>query len=345
MKQYGSKPLVSVIMPVYNAGDFLVPALDSIFNQAYKNFELIVINDASTDNSLKILKKYQRLHKKKMTIINVKQNLNAGGDSCANLGLKIAKGTYIARMDADDISYPTRLEKQVAFLEGHKDIFLVGSNADVIDKKGRIIGEKLEPLSPGEIYDSYMTFHPLIHPSCMFRRLINECHPKSRHPEFISGSHGILNQVQDDQRSVQHDKKKHVCVSKPFAYQIKYNANNDYYTFFKTLCSGQKYTNLEEKLIQYRIHGHNDTFVHMKKKFMNTLRIRFSMCLKHGYRPTIKDLGMSLAQSVIIFSMPEAALTNLYLVSKGIKRPSEVLSDVYRKAKLFSPVRLATTYL
>jgi glycosyltransferase involved in cell wall biosynthesis len=306
MKKYGSKPLVSVIMPVYNAGDFLVPALDSIFNQTYKNFELIVINDASIDNSLKILKKYQRLHKKKMTIINVKQNLNAGGDSCANLGLKIAKGTYIARMDADDISYPTRLEKQATFLEKHSGIFLVGSNADVIDKKGRIIGEKLEPLSPGEIYDSYMTFHPLIHPSCMFRRKVN---------------------------------------GKPFAYQIKYNANNDYYTFFKTLCSGQKYTNLEEKLIQYRIHGHNDTFVHMKKKFMNTLRIRFSMCLKHGYRPTIKDLGMSVAQSIIIFTMPEAALTNLYLVSKGIKRPSEVLSDVYQKIRLLSPIRLTTTYL
>ena len=302
------QPLVSVIMPVYNAEDFLVPALESILSQTYKNFALIVVNDASTDNSLKILKKYQKQYPKKITIINVEQNLNAGGDSCANLALKVARGTYIARMDADDISYPTRLEKQVAFLEKNKDIFLVGSNADVIDGSGAIIGEKLEPLSPEEIYKSYMTFHPLIHPSCMFRRLLN---------------------------------------GKPFAYQIKYSANNDYYTFFKTLCSGQKYTNLEERLIQYRIHGNNDTFVHMKNKFMNTLRIRLSMCIKHGYRPTIKDIAMSITQSLVLFTMPEAAITNLYLVTKGIKKPSEIVLPLLGQIKsaLIYPYRVATHLL
>lgn len=276
-------PLVSVVMPVYNAGDFLVPAIDSILNQTYTNFELILVNDASTDKSLATLKKYFKKYPSKIKLINLKHNLNAGGDACANMGLALANGKYIARMDADDIAHSERLEKQVAFLESRPDVFLVGSNALVINKEGTVIGEKTEPLTTKDIYKGYMTFHPLIHPTTMFHR---------------------------------------VYKGQAFIYDIHYNANNDYYTFFQMLCQGRKFVNLPEHLLSYRIHGNNDTFIRMKGKFLNTLRIRVKMCLKFGYRPSLKAIILTIIQGGVILVLPDRVTTELYYVSKGIKKLS-----------------------
>ena len=284
-------PKVSVVMPVYNAGDYLVEAIESILNQTYSNFEFIIIDDASKDRSLDIIKRYKKLYPTKIRLIQMRRNLNAGGDMCANEGIKKARGKYIARMDADDISAPTRLEKQVEFLEENKKVFLVGSNAHVIDSNGEIIGEKLEPESPQDIYKAYLTFHPLIHPSCMFRRFIRP--------------------------------------NKPFSYTIKYNANNDYYTFFKLICTGQVFANLPEKLLYYRIHGKNDTFVNMKKKFINTLKIRLTMIFKYGYKPTVKDIAVSIIQSAALFLLPDRILLSMYFISKGITKPTNTLEQLY----------------
>ncbi len=277
-----TKPLVSVIMPVYNAVPFLRQAIDSILGQTYKNFELIIIDDCSTDGSWEMIKKYENKFPRRIKIIRTEKNLNRGGDSCANLGIEIAKGKYIARMDADDISVPERIEKQVRFLEKNPDVFLLGSNAFVIDKTGNIMGEKLEPQTSMAIYKSYLRFHPMIHPSTMFRRLIE---------------------------------------GQKFFYQIKYNANNDYNTFFKLICQGHKFANLKEKLVYYRIHDSNDTFVNIKGKFLNTLRVRLNMVLSFGYKPTLKDILVSAVQTVTLFFLPEKITKTLYLISKGIIKP------------------------
>lgn len=277
------QPLVSVIMPVYNAGSYLVEAIESILHQTFQDFEFIIIDDASTDASWKIIRSYQHRFPHKITVIRLKKNLNAGGDTCANIGLAAARGKYIARMDADDISHPRRLELQVAFLETHPDIFLVGSNADVIDQYGRSIGEKTEPLTHEDIRKQYFTFHPLIHPSTMYRRVVN---------------------------------------GTPFRYQLRYSANNDYYTFFSLLCEGNRYANLPEKLLSYRIHGKNDTFVQMKKKYLNTLKIRLTMCRRFGYRPSLKAIVMTIMQTGVVLLLPEALISQLYYITKGIKTVS-----------------------
>jgi glycosyltransferase involved in cell wall biosynthesis len=277
-------PLVSVILPAYNAEKFLVDSLESILDQTYKNIEIIVINDASTDKTAQIIASYKKKYSRKIKVITLTSNLNGGGDRCANLGIQKAKGTYIARMDADDIAHPTRIEKQVAFLEENSKVVLVGSNAWVINQDSEVIGEKLEPSSPHEIYTAYFTFHPMIHPSCMIRR-------------EISG--------------------------KPFEYSIEYSANNDYNTFFKLLCKGHLFANLPEKLLYYRIHGKNDTFVHVKKKLMNTLKIRYTMVTQHGYTPTVKGVVSTLAQaSMLLF--PERMLISLYFLTKGITKPQNI---------------------
>src|SRR3989344_358310 len=286
-----AKPLVSVVMPVFNAGEFLTEAIESILHQTYKNFEFIIVDDCSTDGSWNVIKSYKKKHPTKINTIRLKKNLNRGGDSCANLAIKRAKGKYIARMDADDIAVIDRLEKQVKFLEENPDIFLVGSSAHVINAKNIIIGEKLEPQNHKDIYKSYARFHPVIHPTSMFRRLI--------------------------------DKKK-------FFYQISYSANNDYHTFFKLICTGFKFANLEEKLIYYRIHSGNDTFINIKDKFMNTLKIRLKMFLRYNYKPSLKDVFTSLVQSILLFLLPERITKDLYLISKGIIKFKDLMVPLQR---------------
>ena len=102
---------ITVFMPVYNSERYLKEAIDSILNQSYKNFELLIINDGSTDSSIDIIKSY---NDSRIKLIN--NDCNKGLPYTRNLGLKLAKGDYIAIMDSDDISYIHRLKKQIEFL-------------------------------------------------------------------------------------------------------------------------------------------------------------------------------------------------------------------------------------
>ena len=102
------EPLVSIIMSVYNSEDYLKEAIDSILGQTYANLEFIIIDDASTDRSLDIVKSYNDKR-----ILLIKNEVNIGLAASLNKGIEIARGKYIARMDSDDISLPERCEKQV----------------------------------------------------------------------------------------------------------------------------------------------------------------------------------------------------------------------------------------
>ena len=128
-----SKTLVSIIMGVYNEEKTLERCLDSIIAQTYDNWELIVCDDCSDDGTVGILEKYIKKDNRIKLLRNEKNiRLAASLNKC----LDAAKGEYIARMDADDISLPNRLEKQVKFLEEHEDIDCVGSNMVVFDESG-----------------------------------------------------------------------------------------------------------------------------------------------------------------------------------------------------------------
>jgi len=126
-------PEISVIMAVYNTQTFLAEAVESILNQTFKDFELIIINDCSTDNSPKIINAY--LEKDKRVVL-INNKLNKGPAYSRNEGIKKARGKYIAIMDSDDTALPERLEKQRAFLENNQDIFLIGSGWYDVDENG-----------------------------------------------------------------------------------------------------------------------------------------------------------------------------------------------------------------
>jgi len=129
-----NNPKITVLMAVYNGEKYLKKAIDSILNQTFKNFEFLIINDGSTDNTVKILQNYKD---PRIKIVTNKKNL--GLVKSLNKGLDIARGEYIARMDADDISLPNRLRTQLDFMKKNKKYVVVGSSVEVIDEKGNII--------------------------------------------------------------------------------------------------------------------------------------------------------------------------------------------------------------
>lgn len=117
-------PEISVIMPVYNASKYLAEAIESILNQTFTNFEFIILNDKSTDESLEIIKKYSLIDSR---IVIVNQEENIGPALIRNKGFKLAKGNFIALMDADDISYSNRFEKQLDVFKYKTQIGVCGS--------------------------------------------------------------------------------------------------------------------------------------------------------------------------------------------------------------------------
>jgi len=159
------QPLISVIMPAHNAGKFVMQAIDSIINQTYTNWEMVIINDASNDNTYQILKKYSQ--NKKIKILKNKYNLGVAGS--LNKALKMTKGEYIARMDGDDISLPKRLETQVKLLQNNPKLVAIGTQVNIIDEETRITAKKEFPINPKVCADMLMLTVPIQHPSLMVR--------------------------------------------------------------------------------------------------------------------------------------------------------------------------------
>ena len=162
--------LISVIMSVYNGEKYLVQAIDSILNQTYQNFEFIIIDDCSTDNSSHILQEYAQKDSR-IKIIKKEKNIGIKGFiENLNLGISIAKGKYIARMDQDDVSLPERFQKQVDFLENNPEITLVGAQLNLINEQNKITGEAIAALQHRDIVKRITSQIQLFHPVIMFRK-------------------------------------------------------------------------------------------------------------------------------------------------------------------------------
>ena len=162
-------PEISVILPVYNGGKYLREAIDSILNQTFKDFEFIIIDDGSTDDSSDIINMYSDER-----IKFIKQN-NKGLAYTLNIGIKNSSGRYIARMDQDDISHPERFEKQYKFMESHHECVVVGSAALIIDMDGEFLYNSSQPSHCAQIKKG-LPSSPFFHSSTMFRkRVVLQC--------------------------------------------------------------------------------------------------------------------------------------------------------------------------
>lgn len=127
-------PVVSVIMGIYNCADTLPDAIESILNQTYRDFELILCNDGSTDNTLEVARNYAALDSEHVVLIENEKNM--GLNYTLNHCLRVARGKYIARMDGDDRSLPNRFQVEVDFLDTHPEYALVSANLEVFDEDG-----------------------------------------------------------------------------------------------------------------------------------------------------------------------------------------------------------------
>ena len=159
---------ITVLMPVYNGESHLRIAIESILNQTYKDFEFLIIDDASTDSSREIIKSFRdpRLRL-------IRNRVNVGLNKTLNIGLAVAQNKYIARMDQDDISYPERLSKQVLYLDQNPDVGVCGTAVEILDKTGK----KTKLVFPAEnnlIRWSFCFYNPMAHPTVMIRKKIVE---------------------------------------------------------------------------------------------------------------------------------------------------------------------------
>ncbi|MBR5378408.1 MAG: glycosyltransferase [Bacteroidales bacterium] len=154
--------LVSILMPVYKTASYLREAVDSMLAQTFTDFELIVLNDCSPDNAEAILDTYDDPR-----IVRYKGEKNVGLSNVLNVGLEMARGKYVARMDSDDISLPERLQIQVDFLESHPDIDLVSVGMKLFGAKEETWVRERDP----EKVKINALFHsPVLHASSMWRR-------------------------------------------------------------------------------------------------------------------------------------------------------------------------------
>jgi glycosyltransferase involved in cell wall biosynthesis len=207
-----SQPLISVIMPVYNTEKYLHAAVESILGQTLADFELIAIDDGSTDGTAVILESFRQNDKR---VIVQRHLQNQGLPAALNTGLALARGRYIARMDADDISLPERFEKQVAYLETHPGIDIIGSAVQLIDERGRTIGVLNTPLDDLAIHWANFFSASFMHPTIMVR-------------------HSVL---------VEHN----------IQYRASREQSEDYY-FFEQLLEYARGANFAKPLLLYRIH-------------------------------------------------------------------------------------------
>jgi glycosyltransferase involved in cell wall biosynthesis len=154
--------MISVLLPVYNGEPHLREAIESILNQTYTDFELLIINDGSSDKSETTILSFDDSR-----IEYIENNENIGLIATLNKGLKLAKGKFIARMDHDDISLPNRFTEQVKFLEDNPDIGICGTWAEEFGLESKIVKP---PVCHHEIVASLLFQNPLYHPSTMLRK-------------------------------------------------------------------------------------------------------------------------------------------------------------------------------
>jgi hypothetical protein len=178
-------PAVSVLMAVYNGEPYVSQAIDSILGQTFTDFELILVEDGSIDNTKSILNDYSRQDSRVMLLENGR---NQGLVYSLNRGLAMARGEYIARMDADDVSLPGRLAKQVGYMEQHPEVGVLGTNIVYIDADGRIMyggrPKDTRPASPDVIKWMLLWRCPIYHPTVMARRAVFERTGFTYDPDF-----------------------------------------------------------------------------------------------------------------------------------------------------------------
>ena len=177
-----STPKVSVVMSVYNGSHYLQRSIESILNQTFTDFEFIIIDDGSTDNTWDLITEYANRDRR---IKCFKNQENLGLTQTLNKGLNLARGEYLARQDVDDVSFPERLEKQVSYLELHPSVALISTGVQYVDNLGNQLWLDIPPTDPTVMRWEFLFRNPLRHPTVMWRRELVDSEVGNYDPSFF----------------------------------------------------------------------------------------------------------------------------------------------------------------
>lgn len=257
MEKRDNRPLVSVIMATYNEPRvFIEQAINSILSQSYSHFEFIIADDSTKQETIEAIDRAASDERVRV----IRKDRKMGFVNALDIALKEAKGVLLARMDADDISLPDRLEKQVAFAQDHPGIDLFGGCIFIINGQGDVVSERHYPTTPSGIMHMFVYRNPFAHPTIMFRRKI---------------------------------------VDDGFLYDTNFKKAEDLEFYLRLYKHGYRFGNMADKLLKYRVLGDqqekrdddNWAYNHMarKKNFMLKHPL-FSLCswgisLAYEYAP------------------------------------------------------------
>ena len=269
-----NKPLISVVMPAHNVQKYINSAIESVLNQSFKKLELIIVNDASTDKTLDIIRSFAKKDSRikvvnNDTILNIARSLNKG--------ISLASSNIIARMDADDIALPNRLELQYKLINSSKNIAVVGSDIVIIDPVGNKIGLRKYPESSGELKNCLFKYSPFAHPVVMFKKDMFE---------EVGG------------------------------YNPKYSPTEDLDLWFR-LGRKHQFKSIRQTLLKYRVHEKSSSHSMIKDLEILVFKIRFDAISKYGYRPNLYDIIYNLFEFIIIWFTPEKIRISVYNILRN----------------------------
>lgn len=257
-----NKPSISVLMPAYNAEKYIAVAIESILNQTFTNFEFIIIDDCSSDKTWGIIKEYSQ---KDFRIIPLKNDKNVKISKTLNIGIEAARAKYIARMDADDYSYPERLEKQFNYMENNPDIVISGGNIEICDENLFFLNVRKYNYNDQDIRKKIFMYSPFCHPAVIFKT--NE-------------------------------------IKKINMYNTKYNSAEDYDMYFRIGNLG-KFGNIPEIILKLRTRESSISQKNSREQEKLTLKIRKLAIKEYGYSMGLKDNVYFILQFTSMFLIPQ----------------------------------------
>ena len=288
-------PCVSVVMPVFNCANFLEEAVHSILRQSFSDFEFIIINDGSTDGSAAMLTRFAQADAR----IRLFHQENQGLIVTLNRGIQLARGKYIARMDADDVALTDRFQKQITFLECHPNVAILGGAMEVMDAQGAPLHRISYPCRNEEIQAGLLQKNCFAHPTVMMRK---------EAVQAVGGYRQAFLHAED-------------------------------YDLWLRVADKYELANLPDSLHRYRIHSSQVTALHVQQQIVSTLAARTAAQIRRqrGTDPASEFKLMTaevlysfgVSEEFLAVTMVDACLASAALLLKtgGEKQARELVGQ------------------